>query len=100
MKKFLPLLLLLAACGTTQTVVEEVEVPVLYWEPMQNVVQLPPRYELVSSHITPEEAKEDPRDAFRRLGTDIAQLISENEQIRHLYNELVKRATTKPEEAP
>jgi hypothetical protein len=90
----------LCACGTTQTVVEEVEVPVLYWEPMDNIKDAPDRHQLVSKELTEEQAMEAPRDAFRRLGVDIAKLIAENETLRHLYNELVKRATTKPEEAP
>jgi len=99
-KALLPLLLLLSACGTTQTVVDRVEVPVLYWEAMDNVRELSPRHQLESKEMTPEEAAADPREAFRRVGEDIAKLIAENEQIRHLYNELVKRVQTKPEEAP
>ena len=99
MKKLLPLLLLLAACGTT-TVVDRVEVPVLFWEPMDNVKELHTRVPLESKQMTPEQAEADTREAFRRLGADIGNLVAENEQIRFLYDELVKRVQTKPEEAP
>lgn len=93
------LLLAVAGCGTT-TVVERVEVPVLVEAKVENIKELPPRYELRSKQITREQAEGDPRDAFRRLGEDVAGLIAENEEIRDLYNALVKRVQKTPEEAP
>jgi len=98
---FAPLIsLLLFGCTTTKTVVDRVEVPVPYWNPPQNIQPLPPRVPLEYVHITPESAKEDPREAFRALGEDIRTLIEENEHIRFLYDELVKRISKPQEEDP
>jgi len=91
MKKLL-LILLLAGCGTT-TVVDRVEVPVPYWEKPKNIKELPDRAPLESQRISPEEAKEDTRAAFQALAEDVRALIEENEHIRFLYEELVKRIT-------
>ena len=83
------LLALVAACTTTETVVDRVEVPVPYWNPPENVQKLPERPPLESKRITPEMVSEDTQAAFRALAEDIRALIEENELIRFYYQELV-----------
>lgn len=94
------LIILVSACTTTRTVVDRVEVPVPYREEITDIKELPARTPLQSAKITPEEAKADTERAFEAVGEDIANLLAENEVLRHLYNELVKRIKTPPEEAP
>lgn len=97
MKRLLLLLpLLLCACTTTETVVDRVEVPTPYWRPPTNIAKLPERQPLATQDLTPEQAKADPKEAFQRLAEDISGLLAENEQIRHLYDELVKMITEEP----
>jgi hypothetical protein len=102
MKKLLVITLavMVFGCATTKTVVEEVEVPVLYWEPMDNIQKLPPPYDLTIHQMPPEEAADFPREAYRKIAADIAMLLAENEKIRYMYNKLVERVQTKPEEVP
>jgi len=97
---FIVLIMLVSACTTTETVVDRVEVPVPVREEITDIKELPEKTPLRSKRITPEEAKTDTEKAFEALGEDIVNLLVENETIRHLYNELVKRIKSKPEEAP
>ena len=94
------LIMLVSACTTTETVVDRVEVPVPVREEIKDIKELPERTELRSKKISPEEARADTEKAFEALGEDIGSLLAENEVLRHLYNELVKRIKTPPEEAP
>ena len=98
MKKLLILLAVFAiGCTTTETVVDRVEVPVPYWEAPENIKELPQRTPLRSKMIPPEAASADTEAAFEAIGEDMANLIGENELLRHLYEELVKLIKTEPE---
>ena len=92
------LIILVSACTTTETVVDRVEVPVPYREEITDIKELPPRTPLESTQISPEDAKTDTERAFEALGKDIVNLLGENETIRHLYLELVKRVKGEPGE--
>lgn len=97
MRRMIIILLLLAGCTTTETVIDRVEVPAPYWDPPENVQTLPPRAPVRALALTPEEAAADTQAAFRTLAEDIRALIEENEHIRHLYEELVKLIEEEPE---
>lgn len=99
MKRFLILLCVLLAvgCTTTETVTRTVEKPVPYWKAPENIKEEPARTPMRHVMLTPESAQEDTEAAFEALGEDIANLLAENEVLRHLYAELVKLCKTEPE---
>jgi hypothetical protein len=87
-KLVLIMALVVAGCSTVK--VERVEVPVPYWSPPQDIKELPHRKQLETQKLTPEQAAEDTRVAFRAVAEDLRYLLEENETMRHLYEELVK----------
>jgi hypothetical protein len=102
MRRLIVVLALLAsACGSTNTVVDRVEVPVPYWDPpkREEIKPLPEPYDPLFWSLDPESAKVDTEVAFETLGEDITNLLAENETLRKLYNDLVEFITTRPEEA-
>lgn len=85
------IVLFLSSCTTTKTVVERVEVPQPYWDPpkAEMIEELPARTPMLYETITPMESMDDVRSAFQALGEDIRALLQENEEIRHMYEQLV-----------
>ena len=92
------LIVVLAGCGSTQTkvVYEKVDVPKPFWDPPENVRQLPEPVDLQTDHLTPEAATADPTAALVMVGQDLGLCLGSNELLRHLYLELVKLISEPP----
>jgi hypothetical protein len=82
-----------------KVVYERVEVPMPYWDPPENLKPLPPEIELQSSHLSPGEAKADPTTALILVGQDFGLCLGDLEELRHLYEELL-RVCSAPVETP
>lgn len=82
-----------SGCATTETVrTVRQPAPKPYWDPPDDVKELPPEQPLESQRL-PEEP--ETKVVFTALADDITMLLGDNALVRWMYVELVKVCTAK-----
>ena len=88
-------------CGTTETVrTVTQDKPVPYWDPPDNVKELPPEPVYQAGEVEVEEAQAEPTPALQLILQDLTACLGDSELVRHLYAELYRLVTEAPEPAP